>query len=98
MWLGSILVLGGLIFMFALPRDVGPSVVRYLMWIIPLGIGAWALTQDFLEREQRSLPLSDAWTAPTRTLRAISDVKRRRPTRSQTLTTPSHPVAVEEYV
>lgn len=56
MWLGSILVLASLIFMFAFPRDVVPSVVRYLMWFIPLGIGVWALTRDFLEREQRSLP------------------------------------------
>lgn len=56
MWLGWFLVLGSLTFAFTFPRDELPSVVRYLMWFIPLGIGVWVLTRDCFEREQRKLP------------------------------------------
>lgn len=56
MRLGWALVLVSLAVFFVFPRDVLPSVLRYLMWFIPLGIGVWALVRDLVEREQRELP------------------------------------------
>lgn len=56
MWLGWFLVLGSLTFALTFPRSELPSVVRFLMWFIPLQLGGWALVRDFLDREQRELP------------------------------------------
>lgn len=55
-WFGWLLVLGGLIGLFARSRYGLPLGGGFLLWFIPFNLGGWALMRDYAKREQKELP------------------------------------------